>query len=271
MSDHIPFELQSEITKRLPVKSLIQFRSVCKPWKSLIDSSDFVKHYSGQQQHLLVRYQDAVDHKEKYVSIVDDDDTFPMQKVTVTIPPFVVNMLKHSTTMGSSHGLLCLYNDDMAVIWNPSISKAVAVVFGVCRETLDPKIVKINYVLNPSSDIECVVCIPEVFTLSTGAWRSPYGSFLPRKSIRFSESRVAVDGVLYWLADDGTSEYNYSYLIILFDITSEEFKEVNLPDRLARNHARYLSIFKLRNTLAVLQFDVREITLRCMDDDGRCF
>ncbi|KAJ0693433.1 putative F-box domain-containing protein [Helianthus annuus] len=197
MSDHIPFELQSEIMKSLPVKSLIQFRSVCKPWKSLIDTSDFIKHYSGQQQHLLVRYQDAVDHKEKYVSIVDDDDTFPMQKVTVTIPPLVVNMLKHSETMGSSHGLLCLYNDDMAVIWNPSISKAVAVVlpereyneihrtvlgFGVCRETLDPKIVKINYVFNPWSDIDSVVvCVPKVFTLSTGAWRSPYGSILSRK------------------------------------------------------------------------------------------
>ncbi|MFS8015876.1 putative F-box domain-containing protein [Helianthus anomalus] len=207
MSDHIPFELQSEIMKSLPVKSLIQFRSVCKAWKSLIDSSDFIKHYSGQQQHLLVRYQDAVDHKEKYVSIVDDDDdTFPMQKVTVTIPPFVFNMLKHSTTMGSSHGLLCLYNDDMAVIWNPSISKAVAVVlpkrkyneiwgtdlgFGVCRETLDPKIVKINYVSNPWSVVESIVTEFAKNSTNFGLVRFvPYGIRIRPSSLSIREFRV---------------------------------------------------------------------------------
>ncbi|KAF5765008.1 putative F-box domain-containing protein [Helianthus annuus] len=55
MSDHIPFEIQSEIMKTLPLKSLIRFQSVCKSWKSRIHSSDFIAHYTGQQQHLLVR------------------------------------------------------------------------------------------------------------------------------------------------------------------------------------------------------------------------
>ncbi|GJW06937.1 putative pentatricopeptide repeat-containing protein [Tanacetum coccineum] len=32
MSDNIPFYIQLEIMKRLPVKSLIQFRSVSKQW-----------------------------------------------------------------------------------------------------------------------------------------------------------------------------------------------------------------------------------------------
>ncbi|MFS8020011.1 putative F-box domain-containing protein [Helianthus anomalus] len=65
MSDNIPFEIQEEIIKKLPVKSLIQFRSVSKTWKSLIDSSDFIKHYRGHMQHLLVRYIDKVDIREK--------------------------------------------------------------------------------------------------------------------------------------------------------------------------------------------------------------
>ncbi|KAJ0818201.1 putative F-box domain-containing protein [Helianthus annuus] len=45
MSDNVPFEIQEEIIKRLPVKSLIRFRSVSKSWKSLIDSSNFITHY----------------------------------------------------------------------------------------------------------------------------------------------------------------------------------------------------------------------------------
>ncbi|KAM0003099.1 putative F-box domain-containing protein [Helianthus debilis subsp. tardiflorus] len=72
MSDHIPFEIQSEIMNMLPVKSLLRFRSICKSWKSLIESSDFIAHHSSQQQrHLLVSYYDN-DYEQKYVSIVDD-------------------------------------------------------------------------------------------------------------------------------------------------------------------------------------------------------
>ncbi|GJW60406.1 ribonuclease H-like domain-containing protein, partial [Tanacetum coccineum] len=44
MSDNIPFDIQTEIIKRAPVKSVIRFRTVSKSWKSLIDSSEFQNH-----------------------------------------------------------------------------------------------------------------------------------------------------------------------------------------------------------------------------------
>nr|GFA54499.1 hypothetical protein [Tanacetum cinerariifolium] len=60
MSDYIPFEIQSEIMKRLPVKSLVQFRSVSKQWKSFIDCPKFIKTYHinhpNPQHHLLLQY-----------------------------------------------------------------------------------------------------------------------------------------------------------------------------------------------------------------------
>nr|GEW10136.1 SKP1-like protein 1B [Tanacetum cinerariifolium] len=43
--DNIPFEIQVEIMNRLPVKSLLQFRSVSKSWKCMIDSSSFLFTY----------------------------------------------------------------------------------------------------------------------------------------------------------------------------------------------------------------------------------
>ncbi|KAJ0504867.1 putative F-box domain-containing protein [Helianthus annuus] len=251
MSDNIPFEIQSEIIKRLPVKSLIQFRTVSKPWKSLIDSSPFINKYSSQHtqsQRLLVTYDDPVDSATTYVSIADDD-TFPQQK-------------------------------EIAVVCNLSIRKAVGVVmpdlpsgitfgivvgFGVCRETMDPKIVKITYI-SSWDDMESISSIPsqvEVFTLSSGAWRGLGSSNLPRKSIRFNLDSVVIDGVLYWLAADGVntrSGYNYYMLIISFDLTSEEFGEIHLPDSLARVDDYNLSISKVRNSLVVLR--------RFLDDSG---
>ncbi|MFS8015266.1 putative F-box domain-containing protein [Helianthus anomalus] len=192
MSDHIPFEIQSEIMKTVPVKSLIRFQSVCKSWKSLIHSSDFIAHYTGQQQHLLVRYKNRDDFKEEYVSLVDDD-SFPQHRVCTT----------------------------------------------------DPKIVTIT----PSESLNPWQV--EVFTLSTRAWRSPYSTNLPSKSVNFFGLPVVVDGCLYWLTWDYVA-FTTCGLIISFDMTSEEFGEVNLPDGLA-HHECNLSMDKLRESLVVVE------------------
>ncbi|KAF5779542.1 putative F-box domain-containing protein [Helianthus annuus] len=294
MSDNIPFELQQLIINKLPVEPLIRFRSVCKAWKSLIDSPDFILNHikQQQQQHLLVRYQDVLNLELKYVSIADNDDdtdTFPKHKVFVTLPQLVVNMGNHYTTVDSSHGLFCLFSktvfsktDRKAVIWNPSIRKAVDVLlpdmaddeiewyrtvlgFGVCRETKDPKIVQIKI----DTDIDMEDAVPwqvEVFTLSTGVWRSAYSGNVPSKFVRFSTGeQVVVGGVVYWLASGLASDrvdggHGCDNLIVSFDLTSEEVGEVKLPGRLAHTHVT-LSLFKLRESLVVIEGGLEDYKL----------
>ncbi|KAJ0568522.1 putative F-box domain-containing protein [Helianthus annuus] len=303
MSDNVPFEIQEEIIKRLPIKSLIRFQLVSKAWKSLICSRHFIADYSAphpQLQHLLVRYDHGHISTPIYSSVIDDH-TLLNRRVSLTPPP-LVNWLRDSVIIGSSHGLLCLqcfYGDDdrfglgtrMAVIWNISIRKAIAVVvpnvpdgeiyitftsFGVCPETSDPKIVKITEI-NKWSDAESVTLIPwqvEVFTVSSGVWRCPYSTNLPRKSVQFSCSQVVVDGFCYWLATDrstidpGFKAYN---LIISFHMTREEFIEVNLPDSLIyEGSVDYLNISNLRESLVVLDRNTEENVcyVWSMKDDG---
>ncbi|XP_071711457.1 uncharacterized protein [Rutidosis leptorrhynchoides] len=79
MADYIPFHIQQNIMKMLPVESLIRFRLVSKKWKSLIDSSEFIVAHTltrrtNQQHHIMIRYIDVEEDEIKYVSIVDDDD-----------------------------------------------------------------------------------------------------------------------------------------------------------------------------------------------------
>ncbi|GKC42968.1 putative F-box domain-containing protein [Tanacetum coccineum] len=193
MSDHIPFEIQEQIMKKLPVKSVIQFRSVSKQWKSLIDSSKFIKNYhvnhTNPQHHLLVEYQSDID-EVKYISIIDDN-TFPNHKFSVTYPQtqdfsdhFIAGCCDQRIA-GSSQGIICIHcydrcdgdNEDMAVLWNPTVRKTVGVViphlptdfisarvfsFGVCPNTNDPKLVQLIVYNGPTIKWEA-----KVFTLST--------------------------------------------------------------------------------------------------------
>ncbi|KAM0054619.1 putative F-box domain, galactose oxidase/kelch, beta-propeller, F-box associated interaction [Helianthus debilis subsp. tardiflorus] len=272
MSDHIPFDIQSQIMNMLPVKSLLRFRSICKQWKSLIQSSDFIAHYRSQQHHLLVSYYNW---GPKYVSIADDH-TLTQRNVSPTSS--VNKMLEYppkSRIIGCSQGLVCLYCDrtHRAVISNFSIGKSVAVVvptlpndvyetilgFGVCRETSDPKIVKITYVNHNSSRMSSQV---EVFTLSTGAWRSPFGAILPRKSIwSHLYDDVVIDGVFYWFATDtnATMTGRFKLIVVSFDMTSEEFREITLPDDFSQTRCNRISMSYLGNSLVVCGCDKHAI------------
>ncbi|KAK1406575.1 hypothetical protein QVD17_42011 [Tagetes erecta] len=286
MSDNLPLEMQLEIMKKLPIKSLIQFRSVSKTWKHQIDSSDFISHYNGNN-NLLITYDPPGYLNPYYVSIADDH-TFPQHKVSLNVP-LLVNLLECCCIIGSSHGLLCLggfyyhitsdcypSRVDMVVLWNMSIRKTIPIVvpnkevgmtygsvvgFGVCRATTDPKIVKIRYIAN-ESDLDSITSIPwqvEVFTLSTGAWRSLCNN-LPRKSIKFDGLQVVVDGFLYWRGTDRINAiggYTFYNMIMSFDVTTEEFREVNLPRSLARESVENLSMSKLRESLVVLHHGVQ--------------
>ncbi|KAI3518051.1 hypothetical protein L1887_06403 [Cichorium endivia] len=227
MSDNVPVEVQVQFMKRLPVKSLLQFRSVSKRWKSLIDNREFIGGYSvreTQPLRQLVLYTDALRREETYVSLVDDE-TFVKQKTapTISVLAKLLMMSFMSRVVGSSHGLLCLYGNyssyhtgcrsegTMVVLWNPSIRKSIGILvldicgglgtllgFGVCPITSDPTVVMISV------------------------------------------------GVAQMMKNHFVS----------FDMTTHEFRMVDVPDNLAcRYSSGDLAIFKVSEALAVLKYN----------------
>ncbi|MFS7957911.1 hypothetical protein Hanom_Chr07g00672001 [Helianthus anomalus] len=156
-----------------------------------------------------------------------DDDTFPGSRVSVTpLRKFCLFLIGHKFLV---NGL------GKAALWNLTIRKTVEL---VVPSTNDPKIVKITHIVS-WGDMESASCIHwqvGVFTLSPGAWRR-LGANLPHD-------------VIYWLA---TMDGGSCNLIISYNITSEVFGEVNLPNRLTHSPSRHwLSLFKLREFLVVL-------------------
>nr|XP_043632942.1 putative F-box protein At3g10240 [Erigeron canadensis] len=267
-----------EILKRLPVKPLAQFRTVSKPWKGLIDSPDFIAAYGVRRPHpdrFILRYIDSSDGWGRYLTFVDNDNdhSFTRQDFVPTVPD-LIKTLGSSSVVGSSHGLLCFtgfyeYRNGcltkMVVVWNPSTSKSIGIEvpymhnyspsrvdgvigFGVCPVTFDPTIVKIEYGFGFPWKVG-------VFTLSTGTW-SILSTKLPRGSIRHLEcwSQAVIDRFIYWVAVDLLVDEDdpSKFLIISFDLTAKEFKEINLTANLTNQLSDIQGIFNLRESLVVL-------------------
>ncbi|GKD71218.1 F-box domain containing protein [Tanacetum coccineum] len=91
----------------------------------------------------------------------------------------------------------------------------------------------------------------QVFTLSTRVWKTVYTG-APFRSCDFSLGQVFVDGVIYLCAFyfDRGSKFN---IVISFDLKSEKFGEVCLPERLV-HLPMYLDVAKVNDSLGLLEY-----------------
>ncbi|XP_071717966.1 F-box only protein 8-like [Rutidosis leptorrhynchoides] len=298
-TNYIPLVLQIEILCRLAPKSLIRFQSVSKEWKSLIDSSefnsDFIKRQPQRKRFLLtVAYVDDEPERGENCWIVDDeddgDDSFPQNRISLTYPRSVNPLLYQYGDddiklkfVGSSHGLICFTSSlslcgdadglDQYVIWNPCIRKSVSIVgdyykdkvfvgFGVCTNSFDPKIVRINILKVPSCDNEHEhrVWQVEVYTLSAGVWRSPLTNSEWFDIDLTYHPPLVSNGFIYWCAyvTKIFGADRFTSMIVSFDLATEKFTKIPVPDKLSQRGFR---LFKLRGSLGAIQ--VRE----SMDSD----
>ncbi|XP_071734199.1 putative F-box protein At3g49520 [Rutidosis leptorrhynchoides] len=266
--DYIPIEIQVEIIKHLPIKSLIQCTLLSKLFNSIIKSPCFITKHSvryNQLHYLLARYETNMFHEfqQNYVPIIDNDN-FPQIKVPITVPD-TVNQIDAmlGIVLGSSHGLLlCLFESDNVhekfFIWNPLIQRCIVIPihnakhcvvgFGVCPDSCDIKLVKIRDHASSNS----VNWDVEVYTVSLGVWRTiPIDE--PRRSISLTSDQVVMNGIIYFQASDKSRRIRNGYyrnMIITFDLTSEKIGEVYLPDSLALTSGLFLS--KRMESLAVI-------------------
>ncbi|GJW89362.1 F-box domain containing protein [Tanacetum coccineum] len=119
MSDNIPLEIQMEIMQRLPVNSLLQFKTISKTWKSFINGRNF-----------LVSYGVSLTQPSRFlVSFASRIVVFFSYKFAALWNP----------SIRKSVGVVVPYDPSKACI------KKIAFGFGFHPKTLDPTIIKISY------------------------------------------------------------------------------------------------------------------------------
>ncbi|KAK9016743.1 hypothetical protein V6N11_079237 [Hibiscus sabdariffa] len=253
MSDYMPVEVILKILKRLPVKSLVRCRSVCKTWNTLICGPSFISTHlqdslSNNTPLLLLGCKKQGRHK---FSLHYDNDGFEEFK-QLQFPPF--GCMADSPLVGSCNGLICVqlvtYDDHMYVLWNPSIQKYIHlpqesvsqtayinVGFGFDSTTNDYKLLLVGF------DMDDKWIQPYLFSLNGNSWKRvtavyPNYDFGPETSLPF------VSGAVHWLGQQERRDGGFGLAILGFDLSAENFFEINMPESLIGLCLVDLSIMK---------------------------
>ncbi|KAG4125053.1 hypothetical protein ERO13_D10G074100v2 [Gossypium hirsutum] len=120
-----PTDMIPNILCRLPVKTLLRFKCVSKPWGSLIDDSHFVKshlHQSLKTNNNVKLFLDNGAEIDDNAYAVDFDS---LNNLVQFPRPFTAEITKYrSRIIGSYNGLLAVYHREEGIaLWIPSTRK----------------------------------------------------------------------------------------------------------------------------------------------------
>ncbi|CAL5378754.1 unnamed protein product [Camellia sinensis] len=224
----LPPEVITEILSRLPVKPLLQFRCVSKPWRSVIDSPNFIKMHLNR----------SIQSRSNLSLILNEFNApFPNQLCSVDFdkldiafklnPPLMFEK-RLDKVWNSCNGLLCLsFGEGQAILWNPSTRKHLELPVSLTETPVDFRGVLVNLFglgYDSVSDDYKVMRIARindyrfvhyesevrVYSLKWNSWR--------KVALRWSVNPKPM------LREDGP------HALIAFDLGAEEYRMVSLPE-----------------------------------------
>ncbi|GAA0175646.1 hypothetical protein LIER_41953 [Lithospermum erythrorhizon] len=237
----LPDDVITDILSRLPVKPLLRFRCVCKPWLDLIDSPVFIKLHLNKTKKLeshrtLIQQGSAPD-----IYTVDFDS---ITKTNIAEVISVPDPFGPVGVVNCCNGLVCVSipNGSGIAIWNPSTrrhqilpdfdcfplptrSKGCRSFCGFEYDVLgdDYKVLVIKQtdsVLQKSFSSEV-----SVYSLKENSWKQikPFPYYL-----KYERSPgVAACGAIHCIV--GKTKWCSKQLIAAFDLATEEYRIVPQP------------------------------------------
>ncbi|XP_019162887.1 PREDICTED: F-box/kelch-repeat protein At3g06240-like [Ipomoea nil] len=288
MSDHhhFPEELQIEILKSLPVKSLLRFTAVSKSWYFIITSPAFISahrrhHRNGNSATnlLLLRRYDKSYNEEKYSVLNDTDHQLLTLNNSFELSLPISSLSGYFRTVGFYNGVVCLSDDHKVdcrnvTLWNPSIRKLrtlprpsirpaypfrFVLGFGASpRSDDDLKVVRVVYARKGVHLDKCRIPPKvEIFSLSTGLWRRITATGLNYYMVYHVWTQVFINGAVHWIGYKLLENQGFQSLIVVFTMADELFDEILLPDELAPVNPSNLSIMVFEEFVAVVKYSRR--------------
>lgn len=229
----IPYDIVFDILSRLPVQSLLRFRSVCKSWNALIsNNSQFINSQlqrsteSNSGQNLIIFHCSS-----KFFDSIDIEISADSCK-KLDPPPFR-NRYPRFDVVCSNYGLILLrvFTEPFSspcintfILWNPTIRKYKVFEcyytlgsnpgFGICYDSLIDSY-KVVFVCQCSG-------ASGLFDVKNESWSSVDK---PLSTNLYKSQGVFANGMLHWVL---VRRVNF-ITILCFDVMEAEFKELLHP------------------------------------------
>ena len=239
-------DIVTEILLRLPVKSLVRFRCVCRSWLLLIQSRRFVDLHlrlaKGNERILI--YQIIREKSKPVLSFHSNDELLSV------VAPYLDDIPGYDyffSFVGSCNGIVCLCANriDGIFLFNPALRQskrlpprpfgcppgledwAGPLGFGYDPITDDYKVVKFVDIWEEETENcsypELVDNKVEIYNLSTNTWRQLDGFSKQVGNHRcFS---IFFNGCFHWYDDSGPE-----IQIVSFNMATEVFLNIPLPE-----------------------------------------
>ncbi|KAM6548892.1 hypothetical protein CsatB_020568 [Cannabis sativa] len=251
----LPSHVIPEILLKLPVRSLMRFKTVSKEWNLNICNPKFVpKHYENQlritpQKKIFRCYNNTTNKVLYYIhggGSIKSENFTPLpndEKFSQT------ERTTYLRKVGSHNGILCFYyptydHKSKLILWNPSLQESRCIDigpkdrkihmlgFGYDSGTKDYKAVNFRY----SHDSPLFV---DLYSLRKEKWRynnSPNNySLLPYKLVKFVWRSLNLEGgnKIHWLVFFEDNNRDVFRSILFFDVRENSVGLIALPESLA--------------------------------------
>jgi F-box interacting protein len=278
MSCYLPEEIAVETLQRLPVKSLIRFRGVCKSWNSLITSLPFIDSHRRQSirnnksNTLLIFKYDT--YKPNGACRNDQYRLFQHNEYQMKSGHYLMKSSSYDHKLiGSDNGLICFSEgNDSIFLWNPSIRKIVNLpepfitgmthfvydeTFGFDPRTNDYKMVRISIPKHrsPKEDDELLLRkLVEVYSLNTGSWKR-FSAPLPPSVVleNWLKPKACLNGSVHFAARD----LNFGASVCAFDLRDEVFRQIFPKNMVRLGYVVNVQTCIVSGSLALLSYNDR--------------
>ncbi|XP_047320250.1 F-box/kelch-repeat protein At3g23880-like [Impatiens glandulifera] len=206
---YLPIHIIEEIIVRLPVKSLLQIRCVCKSWQALISDPIFVKRHLRRAS---TKEKEDDDYEQKSLLVMPDFAHFNLKSCSLssvlyeeTLSTRVLdyplkNPRRSIRIVGSVNGLVCIVIDNkVLVLWNPSTGKS-------------RRLPNCGFKKSPV----------RVYGLKSDSWKK-IGDF-PGRPMQ-NVSSMFVSGSLHWISVTGL----FMRSVISLDLSKETYSTIVEP------------------------------------------
>ncbi|XP_059428352.1 F-box protein CPR1-like [Corylus avellana] len=243
-----PQDFIAQILALLPVKSLLRFQCLSKPWFALIRDPHYFIHLKNpnndnNRENILIAETFGQEQKKDFffLNIISSNEEQLSEPVSISPPFFRQENLHHTSVVGCCNSLICItsycitvpsHNYEI-VIWNPSIKKYKRLppikhpamhlnfAFGHDPVNNDYKVLMIEFVwINDRMKALRIM----VYSLKALSWRRVEDRWPYKDSISLWSEPTFLNGAFHWLISttQGTT-------LLAFDLTTEKFRVQTHP------------------------------------------